>query len=176
MECKTCYVWVSKRIKTGCRDDTPGSGEGTVGVTNVWVQTHSDGLVRADQIVGIKAHRTPALTGKPANWLLDVVVPSTVSGAGTGAGITMLHRTLIQISQDPADAPVMLARLLAQLDVINAAGVIVAGRGQFGRRGAVPDARGEQSSRWSPEWCGSSSPRSRHHHRAATPAPSTCDS
>jgi hypothetical protein len=117
-----------------------------VGVTNVWVQTHSDGLVRADQIVGIEAHRTPALTGKPANWLLDVVVPSTVSGAGTGAGITMLHRTLIQTSQDPADAPVMLARLLAQLDAINAAGVIVASRGQFGRQGAVPDARGEQSS------------------------------
>jgi len=39
-------------------------------LTTVWVQTQGDGLVRADQIIGIDAHQTPALSGKPARWLL----------------------------------------------------------------------------------------------------------
>ena len=33
-------------------------------LTMVWSQTLSDGLVRADQVVGINVHQTPALTGK----------------------------------------------------------------------------------------------------------------
>jgi len=58
-----------------------------VGLTNVWVQTRSDGLVRADQIVGIDAHQTPALSGKPARWLLDVVLPASIgSSAGRDCG------------------------------------------------------------------------------------------
>ena len=32
--------------------------EDAVSLTNVWVQTQGDGLVRADQIVGIEAHQT----------------------------------------------------------------------------------------------------------------------
>ncbi|WP_300011754.1 hypothetical protein [Pseudonocardia sp.] len=34
-------------------------------LTNVWVQTQADGLVRADQVVGIDAHQTPALSLDP---------------------------------------------------------------------------------------------------------------
>ena len=98
-------------------------------LANVWVQTQGDGLVRADQIVGIEAHQTPALTGKPANWLVDVVLPAPI-GSGTREVWTMnvLHRTLIQTSDAPADAPAALARLLAQLDLINATGIISTSR------------------------------------------------
>jgi len=46
-----------------------------VGLSNVWLQTAADGLVRADQVTGIEAHQTPALTGKPSRRLLDVVLP-----------------------------------------------------------------------------------------------------
>jgi hypothetical protein len=42
-----------------------------VGLTKVWVRTLSDGLIRADHIVGIDAHRTPPLAGKHAHWLLE---------------------------------------------------------------------------------------------------------
>ena len=75
-------------------------------LVNVWVQTQGDGLVRADQIVGIEAHQTPALAGKPARWLFDVVLTSSIgSGTREGWGVTVLHRTLIQTGEDPGDAP-----------------------------------------------------------------------
>ena len=94
-------------------------------LTNVWVQTQGDGLVRADQIVGIKAHQTPALAGKPARWLFDVVLTSSIgSGTREGWDVTVLHRTLIQTGEDPGDAPAALARLLSQLDLMSAAGTI----------------------------------------------------
>jgi hypothetical protein len=96
-----------------------------VSLTNVWVQTQGDGLVRADQVIGIDAHCTPALSGKPGRWLLDVVLASsTGSGTRDGWTVTVLHRTLVQTSRDPGDAPAALARLLAQLDLVSAAGVI----------------------------------------------------
>jgi hypothetical protein len=77
-----------------------------------------DGLVRADQVTGIDAHQTPALTGKPSRWLLDVVLPVSIgSGHREGWGVTVLHRTLIQTSADPGNAAAALARLLAQLDL-----------------------------------------------------------
>jgi hypothetical protein len=96
-----------------------------VSLTNVWLQTLGDGLVRADQVVGIDAHQTPALPGKPAHWLLDIVLPaSTGNGTRGDWSVTALHRTLVQTSQQPGDAATVLARLLAQLDTINAAGVI----------------------------------------------------
>jgi hypothetical protein len=100
-----------------------------VGLTNVWLQTLSDGLVRADQITAIDAHQTPALTGKPSRWLLDVVLP-TPTGSGTRGDwvISASHRTLIQTPHDPGDAPAALARLLAQLDAVNATGIITATR------------------------------------------------
>lgn len=98
-------------------------------LTNVWVQTQGDGLVRADQVVGIDAHQTPALSGKPSRWLLDVVLSASIgSGTREGWGVTVLHRTLMQAPEDPGDAPAALARLLAQLDLVSAAGVITAHR------------------------------------------------
>lgn len=103
-------------------------------LTNVWLQTLGDGLVRGDQVVGIDVHQTPALTGKSSHWLVDVVLPaSTGNGTRGDWSVTALHRTLVQTSQQPGDAATVLARLLAQLDVINAAGVIVA---MSQRRGA----------------------------------------
>ena len=61
-------------------------------LTNMWVQTAADGLVRADQIVGIDAHQTPALSGKPARWLLDVVLPASIgSGTPDGLAVTAVH-------------------------------------------------------------------------------------
>jgi hypothetical protein len=101
-----------------------------VGLTNVWVQTQSDGLVRADRIVGIDAHQTPALSGKPARWLLDVVLPASIgSGTGQDWSVAMVHRTVVQSAEDPGDAPAALARLLAQLDLVSTAGVITASHG-----------------------------------------------
>ncbi len=98
-------------------------------LTNVWVQTQGDGLVRADQITGIDAHQTPALTGKPSRWLLDIVVSASI-GSGTREGwtVTVLHRTLIQTAHDPSPVTAALARLLAQLDLVSAAGLITTGR------------------------------------------------
>ena len=107
-----------------------------MGLANVWVQTQGDGLVRADQVVGIDAHQTPAMSGKPARWLLDVVLPSSIgSGTREGWGITMVHRTLIQSPEDPGDAPTALARLLAQLDLVSATGVITTSRKDTRGRG-----------------------------------------
>lgn len=98
-------------------------------LSNVWVQTPADGLIRADQVVGIDAHQTPALTGKPSRWLLDVVLPVAIgSGTREGWSASVLHRTLIQTNEDPGPAAVALARLLAQLDLVSAAGVISAAR------------------------------------------------
>jgi hypothetical protein len=94
-------------------------------LSNVWLQTQGDGLVRADQVVGIDAHQTPALTGKPGRWLLDIVLATPVGSGQRGDwGIDALHRTLVQASQPPEDAPAELARLLSQLDAINAAGIV----------------------------------------------------
>jgi hypothetical protein len=100
-----------------------------VSLSNVWVQTLGDGLVRADQVTGIDAHQTPALPGKPSRWLLDVVLPAPI-GSGTREewGSTVLHRTLIQTADSPEPAPAALARLLAQLDLISAAGIISTSR------------------------------------------------
>jgi hypothetical protein len=98
-----------------------------MGLTNVWVNTLGDGLVRADQIVGVHARRTPATTGKPSHWLLNAVLPLTTGSGQLDTWATSpLHRTLIQTSQEPQDAPEHLARLLAQLDAVNAAGTITA--------------------------------------------------
>ncbi|GAA5124577.1 hypothetical protein [Pseudonocardia adelaidensis] len=94
-------------------------------LTNVWVQTHSDGLVRADQIIGIEAHPTAGVRDTPSHWLLDVVVAVPVgSGYREGWNVTALHRTLTQTAAAPQGASVALARLLAQLDVIGTAGVV----------------------------------------------------
>jgi hypothetical protein len=117
-----------------------------MGLSRVWLQTLGDGLVRADQITGVDAHQTPALTGKPARWLLDVVLAVPIGSGSRGDWtVTALHRTVIQAGHDPSPAAPALARLLAQLDVINAAGIITASivpeRGAGGDGGGPgPDA------------------------------------
>jgi hypothetical protein len=99
--------------------------EDAVGLRKVWLQTLADGLVRADQVVGIDAHQTPELAGKPSRWLVDVVVFGTAgSGNRDGWVVGVLHRTLAQSSRSPGDAPQALARMLAQLDAVDAAGMI----------------------------------------------------
>jgi hypothetical protein len=96
-----------------------------VSLTNVWLRTLDDELIRADQIVGIHTHYTPALVGKPACWLLDVLLLTPLgNGRPDGRAPSALHRTLIHTPQPPTDAPTALARLLAQLDAIHATGVI----------------------------------------------------
>ena|ERR1700754_4127164 len=94
-------------------------------LSNVWLATLADGLIRADHVIGIHTHPTPAVTGKPSRWLVDVVLGSTTgSGQQDAWAISPLHRTLIQTAQQPTEAPRCLARLLAQLDTINASGII----------------------------------------------------
>ncbi len=115
-----------------------------MGLTNVWVRTLSDGLIRADHIMGIDAHRTPPLAGKHAHWLLDAILPAPVgSGRGDVWDLSALHRTLLQTPEEPVEGPVSLARLLAQLDAVDVAGVIVlsAVRLLEIRRGVCPSSR-----------------------------------
>lgn len=94
-------------------------------LSNVWLATLADGLIRADHVIGIHTHPTPAVTGKPSRWLLDVVLGSTTgSGQHDAWVVSPLHRTLIQTTHQPTDAPRSLARLLAQLDGTNASGIV----------------------------------------------------
>jgi len=96
-----------------------------VSLTNVWVRTLADGLVRADQVIGIEAHMTAGLRGTHSHCLLDVVLATSVgSGVREGWTVTALHRTLAQTEFTPKGASVALARLLAQLDGISAVGVV----------------------------------------------------
>ena len=96
-------------------------------LTNVWLQLFDGNLVRADQVTEIELQQTPEIAGKPSRWLLDVVLPVPVgSGGGVHDGwrTNALHRTLTQLSAPPVEAPVALARLLARLDAMDAAGVV----------------------------------------------------
>ena len=94
-------------------------------LTNVWLHTLDDEMIRADQIVGIHTHHTPPQVGKPSHWLLNVVLPTPLgTGRPDGRAFSALHRTLIHTPHPPTDAPAALARLLAQLDAIHATGVI----------------------------------------------------
>ena len=70
-------------------------------LTNVWLSTLADGLVRIDQVVGADAHRTPSLAGKPARWLLAVVPPG--SGQNSDWTIEPIHRTLAQTHDEPRE-------------------------------------------------------------------------
>lgn len=83
---------------------------------NIWIRTSSDGLVRADQVVGISTHATPALVGKPSRWLLDITL-GVPAGSGTvdGWDIADLHRTVLQTDWEPRGAPEALARVLSML-------------------------------------------------------------
>lgn len=94
-------------------------------LTKVWLQLVDGSLLRGDQVVQIDVHRTPDFAGKPARWLLDVVLAApTGSGDQEGWRSGPLHRTLAQTSTPPDEAPAALARLLAQLDSVDAAGIL----------------------------------------------------
>lgn len=96
-----------------------------MGLTKVWLKTFTDGLVRADQVVGVSAHQTPALPGKSVNWLVDVTLAVSVGSGGTaGWEINALHRTLIQTRFEPLGAAEALTELLARLHDTDPAGLI----------------------------------------------------
>lgn len=98
-----------------------------MGLDNIWIRTLGDGLVRADQVIGISNHRTPSLSGKPARWLLTVAL-TVPAGSGTAESwdLTSLHRTLVQSDQEMRYAPESLAKLFAQLSAVDTAGVVTA--------------------------------------------------
>ncbi|HET6289146.1 MAG TPA: hypothetical protein VFG15_20660 [Amycolatopsis sp.] len=96
-----------------------------MGLNKIWIRTLSDGLLRADQVVGLTAHATPSIPGKSPRWLLDVTV-TVPAGSGNASGwdVGILHRTLVQTPVEPVEAPEVLARLLARLDEPGTAGII----------------------------------------------------
>ena len=100
-----------------------------MGLSRVWVATLADGLVRADSIIGITTHPSPAIAGKSPRWLLDVVLPATTGSGAAGSWVASpLHRTLVQTDQPPQAETTQLAAMLARLDVTDAAGVITVER------------------------------------------------
>lgn len=96
-----------------------------MGLDKVWIRTLSDGLLRADQIIGLTAHATPSIPGKSPRWLLDVTV-AVPAGSGNNSGwdVGILHRTLMQTPTEPVEAPEVLAALLARLAGSGAEGII----------------------------------------------------
>ena len=68
-----------------------------------------------------------------------MVLPVAIgSGTREGWGVTVLHRTLLQTADDPGPAAVALARLLVQLDLVSATGVITASRVDTPARTTAP--------------------------------------
>ncbi|GAA5139342.1 hypothetical protein [Pseudonocardia adelaidensis] len=105
-------------------------------LANVWLQLLDGSLVRADQVTEITVHQTPEIAGKPSRWLLDVAVAVPVgSGDPSGWRTGPLHRTLAQTGRCPREASATLARLLAQLDAVDAAGIL---RADVSRVNAAP--------------------------------------
>ncbi|HEY2195483.1 MAG TPA: hypothetical protein VGH76_24720 [Actinomycetospora sp.] len=98
-----------------------------MGLDRVWIETLDHGLVRADHVIEVLAHKTAPFAGKPAHWLLDVVT-TTSQGAGSAQAwnLTASHRTLIQTDQTPHGAPARLTALLAALHTADTAGLITA--------------------------------------------------
>ncbi|NMO88284.1 hypothetical protein [Actinomycetospora sp. TBRC 11914] len=96
-----------------------------MGLQRVWIETLDHGLVRADHVVEVLAHKTAPFAGKPAHWLLDVVT-ATNQGAGSAQAWTLTpsHRTLIQTDRPPHGAAARLAGLLAALHSADSAGLI----------------------------------------------------
>ena len=75
-------------------------------LTNVWLHTLDDEMIRADQIVGIHTHHTPPQVGKPSRWLLNVVLPTPLgTGRLDGRAFSALHRTLIHTPTHPPTPP-----------------------------------------------------------------------
>lgn len=98
-----------------------------MGLAKVWIRTFTDGLIRADQVIGLSTHPTPALAGKPAHWLVDATLAVSVgSGSAEGLDISALHRTLIQTRTEPVGAIEAFAQLLSRLHDADPAGIITA--------------------------------------------------
>ncbi|MFI9456359.1 hypothetical protein [Amycolatopsis sp. NPDC052450] len=96
-----------------------------MGLNKIWIRTLSDGLLRADQVIGLTAHATPSIPGKSPRWLLDVTIAIPAgSGNNSGWDVGILHRTLVQTPVEPVEAPEVLARLLSRLDEPDTAGII----------------------------------------------------
>jgi hypothetical protein len=96
-----------------------------MGLSKVWVRTFTDGLIRADAIIGLSTHQTPALSGKAAHWLLDATLAVSVgSGNIDGMDINVLHRTLIQTRSEPVGAIEAFAQLLSRLHDTDPAGIV----------------------------------------------------
>jgi hypothetical protein len=98
-----------------------------MGLSRVWIQTLDSGLVRADHVIEVLAHKTAPFAGKPAHWLLDVAT-ATNQGAGTSQqwNLGAAHRTLIQTDTRPHGAVQRLAALLAAIDTADPAGIVTA--------------------------------------------------
>src|SRR4051794_5525931 len=90
----------SARLPPG-GDLAPERGGGSLALNQVWIETQDHGLVRADQVVEVLAHQTTAFSGKPARWLLDVVI-AVSQGAGTTSqwNVGASHRTLAQTGDE----------------------------------------------------------------------------
>jgi hypothetical protein len=98
-----------------------------MGLAKVWVRTFTDGLIRADHIIGLSSHPAPALSGRTAHWLVDATLAISVgSGTTDGLNISALHRTLIQTRTEPLGAIDAFARLLARLHDRDPAGIVAA--------------------------------------------------
>jgi hypothetical protein len=79
-----------------------------VSLTNVWVQTAADGLVRADQVVGIDAHHPGAERETGALAARRGATGVDRQRHPGGLGVTVAHRTLIQTAEDPGRAGSLL--------------------------------------------------------------------
>lgn len=100
-----------------------------MGLQRVWIETLDGGLVRADHVVEVLAHKTAPFAGKPAHWLVDIAI-ATNQGAGTSQqwNLGAAHRTLIQTDDQPHGAAQRLAQLLVALHTADAAGIVTAHR------------------------------------------------
>jgi hypothetical protein len=91
----------------------------------VWIRTVADGLLRADQIIGLDARTSPIVNGRNPHWLLDASLAVPSGGGGEDSwNLTLMRRTLLQTDAEPLAAEETLARLLASLSEVDASGII----------------------------------------------------
>ena len=81
-----------------------------MGLTNVWVQTQSDGLVRADQVVGSDAHQTPG-----AEWQAGL---HPDSGHNAGVQQRRLEVGVDEIGPSPRWAEAEVSKVSSRVDEV----------------------------------------------------------